>query len=432
MAKVTESNLKHYPSIYKKIRWGIGLPAFVLFCIFWGMIYWAENQMEVISLHHWIDTESKRYSRDYEQLGEAAAVPNPSEFYSYWDQHELPKWLTRYDEPGFYAHRFLKEEKHFLVSEHPSGSGLFYIVFKDDADDYLDDYEAILHLTTLILGGLVGIGMLLYSLHFIRSLSSPLSQIEKKIHVITPDHPDFDVDTQFKETREIEKVLLESKQSITHSFQREQEFSRFAAHELRSPNMIIKGSAELLNKIPNQSALAMKAIKRIERASSEMSLLTDAFLLLGKANIEPEYFSSVEIEPLLRQQLDIQTTALNRSLESDFEPYTLRTNQPDTCYAPINLVTVVIGNLLKNALSYSSGSVSVTLSGNCLSISNPYEESHNQQGGYGVGLVIVERICERMGWDYQQLPSDHYQTNITFTNPSLSAVGNKRELDDTL
>ncbi|MGF1695754.1 HAMP domain-containing histidine kinase [Vibrio lamellibrachiae] len=418
MAKVTKSKRNPYPSIYKKIRWGVGLPALILFAIFWGMIYWAENQMEVISLHHWIDTESSRYHRDYQNVGELAPAPNPNEFYSYWSEKDRPDWLKKYDQPGFYAHRFLKEEKHFLVTNHPSGTGLFYIVFKDEADDYLDDYEAILHLTTLILGGLVGIGMLLYSLYLIRSLSAPLSQIENKIHNVTPEHPDFTVDTQFKETREIEKVLLESKQAIAKSFQREQEFSGFASHELRSPIMVIKGSSELLKKIPDQPAIAIKAINRIERASDEMALLTDAFLILGKETIDVDSFSQIDLERLLRRQIDALTSVIPLAEQTNSERYLLTINEAETCHAPASLVTVVINNLLKNAFSYSSDTVAISLSNTTLSISNPCGElGDNKQGGYGVGLVIVGRICERMGWQYHQHQTQvNYETQIHFSS----------------
>lgn len=58
----------------------------------------------------------------------------------------MPLWLKEYTTPGYYEHHLGPEDKHFLVRQHPSGKGLFYVVFKDNADDYLDEYESKLHL----------------------------------------------------------------------------------------------------------------------------------------------------------------------------------------------------------------------------------------------------------------------------------------------
>ncbi len=145
--------------------------------------------MEVISLHHWLDTEANRYTSEYQLLGEEALLPNQNEFSSYWSEAELPNWLTQYKKPGFYEHLLGTEDKHFYVFEHPSGKGLMYILFQDDADDYLDEYEWSLHNYTLILGGLTSIFMVLYGIYVVRSLSRPLNQIEKKIRANDPEQP---------------------------------------------------------------------------------------------------------------------------------------------------------------------------------------------------------------------------------------------------
>ena len=65
-------------------------------------------------------------------------------------------------------------------------------------------------------------------------------------------------------------------------FAREQEFSRFASHELRTPNMVIQGSTALLGKVSDLPAPAARATTRIRAAADEMALLTETFLLLGR------------------------------------------------------------------------------------------------------------------------------------------------------
>ncbi|MGR5471131.1 sensor histidine kinase, partial [Vibrio astriarenae] len=71
----------------------------------------------------------------------------------YWSEAPTPSWLLAFKTPGFYEYLLGDEDKHFVVLEHPSGKGLMYIVFHDDSDDYLDEYESSLHQLTFLLGG---------------------------------------------------------------------------------------------------------------------------------------------------------------------------------------------------------------------------------------------------------------------------------------
>ncbi|MCV5246758.1 hypothetical protein OFC58_39780, partial [Escherichia coli] len=73
--------------------------------------------------------------------------------------------------------------------------------------------------------------------------------------------------------------MLDNKNDIAGYFKREQEFSRFASHELRTPIMVIKGSTDILTRLPDQPRVAQKAITRMQSACDEMRVLTEAFLL---------------------------------------------------------------------------------------------------------------------------------------------------------
>ena len=58
----------------------------------------------------------------------------------------------------------------------------------------------------------------------------------------------------------------------------------------------------------------------------------------------------------------------------------------------------MINNLIKNAFSYSVADIQVSLQQRQLTITNRHQGNETYQAGYGCGLVIVERVCERMGW----------------------------------
>ncbi|MFV8454933.1 sensor histidine kinase [Vibrio owensii] len=397
MDKATDSRHKEYPSIYRKIRWGFGLMTFAMFTLFWSLIYVAENKLEVLSLHHWLDTEVALYKENYQQMGWDAPLPNVMEFDSYWSEAPTPDWLLSFKFPGFYEYLLGEEDKHFVVFEHPSGKGLMYIVFQDDSDDYLDEYESSLHQFTFFLGGLFSIIMVGYGVYMVRILSRPLAKIEDKIGRMPPDQPTFEVDTKFSETRHIEQTLLNSKNEIAGYFKREQEFSRFASHELRTPIMVIKGSTDILSRVPEQLPIAQKAITRMQSACEEMRVLTEAFLLLGKEKVEPQHYADHALLRCLNQQLD----ELAPLFAKQGAEYKLEETNSGMVHAPESFVTIVINNLIKNAFSYSVGDIEIALNGTQLTIMNRHDGNETYNAGYGCGLVIVERICERMSWPFE-------------------------------
>lgn len=424
MAKVTESQVDFFPSLYKHICWSFSLLTFAIFVVYWSVIYIAEDQLEVISLHHWLDTIATKYERDYERVGMDAGLPDSNEFISYWDAQGLPTWLQTYQQPGFYEHLLGSEDKHFKVIPHPSGQGLFYIVFQDDADDYLDNYEQKLHLFMIAVGVLTTLTMLLYGLYLTRAISRPFDEIQRKISLMPPDNALFSIDTVYSESREIELALLRSKMDIANYFKREQEFTRFSSHEMRTAIMVIKGSTDLLKKIPHESKIASRAIARLEVACDDLSVLTDTFLLLGREDIPAHHFRYFALELLLTRQLDAMEMLFSKQGMS----YTLEVENTIMLSAPESFLMVIINNLMKNALDYSTGNISIILINNVLIVSNPYNREIGVNAGYGCGLIIVERICERMNWSVNIDDNSLFRVTIDFSldpSSSVHALGAK-------
>ncbi|WP_089138523.1 sensor histidine kinase [Vibrio rumoiensis] len=384
------------PSFFKKIRMTFIVLTSVMFLLFWGLIYFAQDRLEVISLEHRLSTETQEYLNNYQRYGFKAEKPDPQELDTYWSREEHPEWLDPYQTSGFFEEQLGPEDKHFLVTKHPSGSGWLYVVFQDDADDYLDDYEDNLHLITFLVGAVFLIAVIAYGLYFVRLFSRPLIQIEEKIKAMAPDKPDFEVDTPYKETRSIEYTLLDNKAKISAYFQREQEFSRFASHELRTPIMVIKGSTELLKKVPDMPRVANKAVARIEYAGNQMQILTEAFLLLGKEDIESHHINNESLSEHIKTVL----SNMAEHFAKQDATYELKEKHPSSIEAPSSFIDIVMANLLKNAFSYSIGDIVIELTEKTLVITNQHDGNDMHNSGYGCGLAIIERICTRMDWDF--------------------------------
>ena len=161
-----------------------------------------------------------------------------------------------------------------------------------------------------------------------------------------------------------------------------------------------------------------KALLRIERACQDIALLTDTFLLLGKETIDAHHYQQLDLETLLREQLPVaQSTAT-----SDTARWTMQVHDQVQLWAPQSFVRVVLINLLKNAFIHGNGELLVELNERQLKVSNSSSKEQDSQG-YGYGLVIVERICSRMGWqlEVQHQPSD-FCVQINFPLASQNAV----------
>jgi signal transduction histidine kinase len=419
MDKVLGSSVKKekYQSIYRSIGLHLSLFLFIIFGIFGSIVYVADNELEVISLHHWLDTEFARYNREFPIYRNGTKLPNNAEFATYWTERTVPNWLKPYQKEGFFEHQLKMEDKHFIVVKHPSGKGLMYIVFRKDADDFLDAYEESLHAYILLLGFVMALGGIGYSIFFFRLFSTPLVVVEQKIKLMTPNKKMPLPETAYIETRNIESALLKNKKDIEGFFQRETEFSRFSSHELRTPLMVIKGSVELLAKVPNQPPITHKAINRIQLACEEMQLLTEAFLLLGKESIGSAHFQNIDLKEVIEAQIkELKILFLKQGLGCS-----LTTDAPGTISAPLSFVSIVVNNIIKNAFSYSISDIQITLCQQQLTITNCHNGNETYQAGYGCGLVIVERICDRMGWRFiRENTETEFVASVYFKNKEAS------------
>jgi signal transduction histidine kinase len=72
-----------------------------------------------------------------------------------------------------------------------------------------------------------------------------------------------------------------------------------------------------------------------------------------------------------------------------------------TVQAPSSLVTIALGNLVRNAFMYTKkGKVEITLLEDRVIILDSGPGIDPSWQGKGLGLTIVKRLCERMSWQF--------------------------------
>jgi signal transduction histidine kinase len=194
--------------------------------------------------------------------------------------------------------------------------------------------------------------------------------------------------------------------------ERDREFNADVSHELRSPLTVITGATELLLAQPDLDEKVRTRLLRIARAARQSADITTALLHLVRAE----------------QGIDKDSTAHNvgrivNEVVHLYEPLVgnkslvLRVEEEDrvSVIAPESVVAVTVGNLIGNAMRYTSeGEVVISIGNGRVKVEDTgpgipeedidrvFERHYRGQNisgkGAGLGLAIVKRLCELYGW----------------------------------
>jgi signal transduction histidine kinase len=148
------------------------------------------------------------------------------------------------------------------------------------------------------------------------------------------------------------------------------------------------------------SGAPQKTVQRALRASSNMNRLSSALLWLARESESPIKKSSVQLVPFCQHQIEEHQYLLKkRDIKIE-----LRVNT-DSIDIEEDLLLVIFSNLLRNACQFTGeGTITINMSADSVSISNPIdpecEGSGSSHHSFGLGLQLVSRICEKLGWEF--------------------------------
>ncbi|QZN97564.1 sensor histidine kinase [Symbiopectobacterium purcellii] len=204
------------------------------------------------------------------------------------------------------------------------------------------------------------------------------------------------------------RAFAQHSDELEQFLHRERCFVSDTSHELRTPLAIIGGAAEtIVHQLPAGSHLIASA-ERIVRTTQEMQRQLTCLLLLSR---DPHTLArdDVPLRPLIEECITRCQPWLAK------KPVTLVLEAPQAphTYTNAELARSIIWNLLRNACQYTEqGEVRIALHGTTLIVSytgpglppsiDPQQFQrflHSaQQRGEGLGLSIVQRIVEHLGW----------------------------------
>lgn len=298
--------------------------------------------------------------------------------------------------PGSYNDRSIGEQHLFILVQHIAADDVAYLSYSDETMEVRERILFIALFVTLVLIALAGY---LISARLARQTLAPLDGLVAALHALdpelrqqrlTPPAPD-------SELAVIADALNGYMQRLDELVERERAFSAAASHELRTPLAVIRGAAEVLESLAPSAPLA-----RIQRAAVSASQDLDALLWLSRAGTAPTaevLLLHVRLQGLCAQQIDI--AAIDWQLA------------PCTVTAPAGAVSIIVSNLLRNALRAAPrpGGVRVQLNSSTLIVDDdgpgvptdelpqvfaPHTRGHD--GGTGMGLYIAATLAARLGW----------------------------------
>lgn len=265
---------------------------------------------------------------------------------------------------------------------------------------------------------------------------SPIIWLANKFDRFDPTHPDARLDDLDEIPGdmdwEVEKLFQSFSvysRRIRQFMERERAFTRDASHEFRTPLTVIKMASDMLLAEPDLDDFVRRNVTRIKGSARDMEELIDAFLILARETDKEFEETEVIVGEVVEREVQKAQIYLGD------KPIVVEVKEQNqlVLMTARKVVSIVLGNLIRNAILYTNeGSVIITIKDDSVEITDtgvgmneeqikkifqPYyraeSECKTKRKGYGVGLTIVKRLCNRFNWSVQVQSEENVGTTFT-------------------
>jgi len=283
----------------------------------------------------------------------------------------------------------------------------------------------------------VGFAMLFFLIMFFvnrRSVRNALTVFYSTIRKLE----DFEVNqtttlsldtAEIEEVKKLNQVFEKMSAQIRQDFISQKEYTENVSHELQTPLAIISSKADELMQADNLSKEQMEQLALLLETTNRLSKINQALIFLTK--IDNRFYtegSTFSLNDLIKEKLSLFKDAIqdkNIKLKLDLLDIT-------HVYMNPYLAETLIINLIKNAIVHNEngGILRITLNNQTLSIANSgsplsfdekdifkrFTRCNENKKSLGIGLSIVQRICDLYAFNIAYSYADEHQFKINFRN----------------
>lgn len=405
--------------IYKKLSKVLLIQLAIISVVTLLSVYGAAKVVENVLIKEALEGESRYYWAHLEKKPDFP-LPNTLNLTGYLQKNEsdvghIPEAIRTLD-LGY--HKVVYGERHPLVHVSEKNGHVLYLLFEEGQVSRLAFYFGIAPLAFVLLmiylPSWIGFMMAKRAISPIVKLSKRVGEIQ----VSSGKNLQLDV-SDLKNSSDAEvNTLVESfdqfSTQVNNFVRREKNFTRYASHELRTPLAVLKGSIALLRK-RGVSEDNVETLNRMESVLDEMRALIEGLLILARGDQEihkePVHLANLIDKSL--EQLEAVHECSNLLIKRDYdELLVIDANE--------TLLFTCVNNLINNAFNYTEqGSITITAdqtqlvvsdtgvgidSESLASVTKPFYRAHrdtNPVKGLGLGLTIVDKICNEMAWSFE-------------------------------
>lgn len=225
---------------------------------------------------------------------------------------------------------------------------------------------------------------------------------------------DKHINAKFVELKPIADVINLKNEHVRNAQKSKDEFISNVTHEMNTPLTSIHGFAELIASGDLPASKIKAAGKTIEAQSERLSAMIKQIL----------NYSAIDDDMLTPYDVDL--SKLTNEVLDNFEPVlkdkniTLVRDIQDGVHimSRHERVTEILDNLVSNAIKYNkqNGKITVTVKDALLVVDDTgigisqdelkhifsrfytVDKSHGENMGFGLGLPIVKKLCDKSGW----------------------------------
>jgi signal transduction histidine kinase len=305
-----------------------------------------------------------------------------------------------------------EEEYHIAIQKLPGQQTILYLLYEVSALEFTEKRK--LSIRLVLIAGVILIMALGLWIGWLtsRKVMAPVAYLSELVDQSGPDNLPTDLSKTFfdDEVGVLAKTLEQAMQRVETFVDREHQFSRYASHELRTPVTIIKGAVVLLKrKLSGNDDSAYRPLKRIERSVANMENIIETLLWLSREGLAVDQDHVLAVGSVVQETIEQNRYLLgNKPIDMEF----MSGGGPQLSI-PAPIFQIMLTNLIRNAIQHTAaGKISVIVKDDRVIVSDSGAgmkpealrlvtqppSGQEQYKGHGIGLSIVRRLCNRLGW----------------------------------